>query len=366
MLPQKISTEEMTNMLLEDEKKIFSYTENFLSVAYPSYDVNNSYAADHIEKDSKSILSNMIFFKIASCTIEKTEDVADFFHQKMRKLLAAAYSSNNKVCFGFIGRKDHIALILGINPCQRAENSQSIKDMAQGILPGIYLEEYKIPSNISPAWWGMMEAIPTTKIEDEKQKIDYTGLLRSLNGREFNFFIMARPIPVQAIQTKIATLLNIQTECSQLLKRNISLQKGVSDTEGTTDTTTDTKTKGFNISGAPLGAAAGAGIGFIVGGPTGAAAGAYAGALLGATIGSGFGFNYSKSHSESFAKNISKTVSTNTGISFDWDLHIQPLLKEYLRGTVNPENDLARLQDAYNLKFIEKTPEIAEQPATES
>ena len=50
----------------------------------------------------------------------------------------------------------------------------------------------------------------------------------------------------------------------------------------------------------------------------------------------------------------------------NWDLHIQPLLKEYLRGTVNPENDLARLQDAYNLKFIEKTPEIAEQPATES
>lgn len=56
------------------------------------------------------------------------------------------------------------------------------------------------------------------------------------------------------------------------------------------------------------------------------------------------------------------------GYNFEtlWDLHIQPLLKEYLRGTVNQKNDLARLQDAYNLKFIEKTPEIAEQPATES
>ena len=56
------------------------------------------------------------------------------------------------------------------------------------------------------------------------------------------------------------------------------------------------------------------------------------------------------------------------GYNFEtlWDLHIKPLLKEYLRGTVNPENDLARLQDAYNLKFIEKTLETAEQPATES
>ena len=56
------------------------------------------------------------------------------------------------------------------------------------------------------------------------------------------------------------------------------------------------------------------------------------------------------------------------GYNFEtlWDLHIKPLLKEYLRGTVNPENDLARLQDAYNLKFIEKTLETAEQPVTES
>lgn len=56
------------------------------------------------------------------------------------------------------------------------------------------------------------------------------------------------------------------------------------------------------------------------------------------------------------------------GYNFEtlWDLHIKPLLKEYLRGTVNPENDLARLHDAYNLKFIGKTLETAEQPATES
>ena len=60
--------------------------------------------------------------------------------------------------------------------------------------------------------------------------------------------------------------------------------------------------------------------------------------------------------------------ASEKGYNFEtlWDLHIKPLLKEYLRGTVNPENDLARLQDAYNLKFIEKTLETAEQPATES
>ena len=330
-LPSKISPDKLHEILMSDKDKIFSQTKDFLSATYPSYEVDNKYAAENIEADSQTILKNMSFFKIASCTIEKTDDVADFFHQKMRKLLAAAYSSGNKVCFGFIGRKDSISLILGIDPCMSAENAQSVKDIAQGILPGILLEDYKIKSYITPSWWGMMEAIPSSKIEGEKQKIDYTGLLRSLNGREFNFFIMARPIPAEIIQGKISSLLKVQTECSKLLKRNISLQSGTSDTRGTTKTIGDTTTKGFNVSGAPLGAAIGAGIGFAVAN----APGALGGALLGATIGSGFGFNYSKSHSESVAKNISSTVSSNTSVSFDAQNYFAKELMEYAEEAVS-------------------------------
>ena len=309
---QEMTSKQLNQMFLDDSKRIFSYTQSFLSTAYPSYDVNNLYAIEHIEKDSKSILANMIFYRIASCTIEKTDDIAVFFHKKKEKLLSAAYASGNKVCFGFVGRKNQLSLLLGIDPCQHNAKSQSIIDIAQGILPGIMLENYKIPTMINPSWWGMMEVIPTVKIEDEKQKIDYTGLLRSLNGREFNFFIMARPIPSQEIQNKIGKLLQIQTECSQMLKRNISLQKGESRTDGETNTTTDTKTSGWSANGAPIGALLG---GIIEAHAEGV--GAIPGALVGATVGAGFSVNASKSHSDSLAQSISKTVSDNKTMGFD-------------------------------------------------
>ena len=329
-LGKKMSPEELQQLILADRKRIFDCTQGFLSAAYPAYDVNNNYALNNIEENSKQILENMIFFRVASCTIEKTDDVAEFFHGKMRKLLSAAYSSANKVCFGFIGRKEQITLILGIDPCQRSSNSQSVKDIAQGILPGIMLDNYKIPSMITPSWWGMMEAIPSVKIEDEKQKIDYTGLLRSLNGREFNFFIIARPIPVSVIQEKIATLLNVETDCSQMLKRNISLQSGESDTKGTTQTSTDTKTYGFSASGAPIGAALGAWLGSGAGG-----VGALPGALVGATIGAGFNFNMSKSHSDSLSTSISKTISENKSMSFDIQNYFAKELLEYADDAVS-------------------------------
>ena len=60
-----------------------------------------------------SVLSMIVLFlclTFGAIKLKHIDDVADFFHQKMRKLLAAAYSSGNKVCFGFIGRKDSISL----------------------------------------------------------------------------------------------------------------------------------------------------------------------------------------------------------------------------------------------------------------
>ncbi len=336
---QQMTPEQLKQLFAEDSVKIFSYTQDFLSTAFPSYEVNNKYAIDNIEKDSKSILFNMVFFKIASCTIERTDDVAEFFHKKMEKLLSAAYASGNKVCFGVVGRKDKLTLLLGIDPCQRNANSQSLIDIAQGILPGIMLENYKLSSMISPSWWGMMEAIPSVKIEDEKQKIDYSGLLRSLNGCEFNFFVMARPIPYQEIQNKIGKLLQVQTECSQMLKRNIALQTGESITNGETKTNThtDTNTYGFSVNGAPIGALVGGLIGAMEGG-----VGAIPGALVGATIGAGFSFNASKSHaeSESLATSISKTVSDNRTMGFDVQNFFAKELMEYA------DDALARLKIA--------------------
>lgn len=321
---KKLTPAEIKEILQEDSKKIFEYTNDFLSAAYPSYKVDKQYAMSHIEKNSKDLLENMSFFRVASCTIENTDDISLFFRKKMEKLLAAAYASGSNVCFGFIGRQDQITLVLGIDPCQARANSQSVKDIAQGILPGVILEQYRIQSSVTPSWWGMMEAIPTTKIEDEEQKIDYTGLLRSLNGREFNFFIIARPIPPQIIQTKIGSLLAIQTKCSEMLKRNFAIQSGETDTAGSTKTVTDTSTIGGSVNGAPIGAIIGGYIGAHAGG-----VGALPGILAGAAIGAGFSVNTSKSHAESLAENISKAVSSSFTESFDVQNHFAKELMDY-------------------------------------
>ena len=49
-----------------------------------------------------------------------------------------------------------------------------------------------------------------------------------------------------------------------------------------------------------------------------------------------------------------------------WTLHIEPLLKEYLRGTVEPAKDLKRFKKAYELDQAEKNGEGAEQTPDES
>lgn len=272
--------------------------ENYLLTAYPYCvpgDVNGAF-----EKDSTSILEAMSFFRIAGCTIEKTDEISVFFQQKMRKLLAAAYSSGIPVCFGFIGREDGISLVLGLDPYSGRDDvsAQSVREIAQGILPGIALENYNINSPIAPTSWGMIEAVPSMKLDDEKQKADYTGLLRCLNGREFNILIMARPIPVQKIREKIKTLRDSQTECSALLKTTVSSQEGTAHTDGTTNTTAQSTFSSHSV-------------GFNFGGNVGI------GEVVGISAGASYGYSRGKSETKSVSDMVSDTISHCKSLGYE-------------------------------------------------
>ncbi len=293
---------------------IAELAKRFIQTAYPVYDSGKDDLQSDSEKEdlqscfeqnSMSILQNMSFFKIASCTIEKTDEISVFFQKKMRKLLAAAYASGITVCFGFIGRKDELALVLGLDPYNK-DNTSSLKGIIQGILPGLALDDnYRISTPVSPEWWGMMEAVPTETINHEKQKIDYSGLLRSLNGEEFNILIMARPASSEIIQGSITTLHDIQTECSAFLKQNISQQEGQSHTEGKTDSTSTTNTFGFSLNLFGMIAPAGIGGGMSLGG------------------------NYSHSKTKSISNSISDTVSKNKSIGYEIQNHFAKDLIDY-------------------------------------
>lgn len=168
----------------------------------------------------------------------------------------------------------------------------------------------------------MIEGIPSPRVDDIPQKIDYSGMIRSLFGQEYSFFVFANPVPTTVIQNRIGALLQIQTQCSSMLKRNFSLQQSFS--KSTSESQTHQEGSTWSLNGTGLGALVGLGVAFIpgVGLPL-------AGLCVGVGAAVGSSFNYSKNKSDSYTKSISDSVTSTYGQNFDVQNYFAKELMEY-------------------------------------
>ena len=116
----------------------------------------------------------------------------------------------------------------------------------EGLLDGIELLPYKTNFAARTACEkevGLISAIPSVKIEEEKQIFSLAPLMKSLNGQDYTVLFISRPLSQDIISKKRRALIQIKDQCFAVSKRNISRQQGISRSKGNTEGRTDTITK---------------------------------------------------------------------------------------------------------------------------
>lgn len=284
-------SEEENAAIANDNKAICGCTQEFMDVVVPAYNICKTRPVA-IESDAHRCLSKIKFYQIAGCTVEDTDQVAEYFGDRLRKVLSAAHAANVAVCYGIVGRANGVKLLIGFAPCEDGTNISPI-EIFKGHFTGARIHEYRFDdaSGFEPNKWATMQAVVPQHDDQERQTIDYAGLVRSLTGHNFNYFVLARPTGQVRSANDYDRLLQTLTNCSSAIKHTLSVMDGISKAKGTTK-------------GLAIGASAGIGFNQNVGlsvCPFG----------VGATAGAGMSENFSINATGSLAKQVTDTVTNN-------------------------------------------------------
>ena len=281
-----------------DTEVIVTQGNELLKALYPYHLIAENEMELYTEKDSSSILSNFKYFRIKSCFVEKVENEFDYLYQKMQKLFSAIHPLGLTITYGIVTINGMANIVFGIND---AENIELIKRVISGLLLGIELEEIepKFKQNIN--YKGIFSAIPSYKIEDEKQKFDISPLMRGLNGEDYTLLFIATPVSNERVFQKIRNLMQIKDECFAVSKRNIARQEGI--------TRTESESKGESRNSSHT-------------------TGGYAGGFF-LVAGGGASYSYNKSKGKNWSTGISETISKNDTISGDVQNSFALELMEY-------------------------------------
>lgn len=281
-----------------DTEVIVTQGNELLKALYPYHLIAENEMELYTEKDSSSILSNFKYFRIKSCFVEKVENEFDYLYQKMQKLFSAIHPLGLTITYGIVTINGMANIVFGIND---AENIELIKRVISGLLLGIELEEIepKFKQNIN--YKGIFSAIPSYKIEDEKQKFDISPLMRGLNGEDYTLLFIATPVSNERVFQKIRNLMQIKDECFAVSKRNIARQEGI--------TRTESESKGESRNSSHT-------------------TGGYAGGFF-LAVGGGASYSYNKSKGKNWSTGISETISKNDTISGDVQNSFALELMEY-------------------------------------
>jgi hypothetical protein len=218
---------------LQDTEIICNETNRLFNEFYPYYTQSDSmFALDNIEYDSTALLNSMKFFKIADCSVERTDDMFTFLNEKIQKFLSAAYSINASICYGVISLNGETSLVMGLKAS--CDNS-TIQKIVEGLLPGIKLVDFsgkfsKIETSQNREY-GLINGIPTLRLNDQLQTFDLSPIMRGLNNENYTILVMAKPLPLEDLNNKMSKAIQIKDACSAISKRNVTRQYSTSTSE---------------------------------------------------------------------------------------------------------------------------------------
>lgn len=283
----------------EDTNIIANQVDRFVQTMYPAYLVNVDSVSSLIENNSAVALDAMSFFRIASCTVDKTDDVFKNINEKMEKLIAALHSVNVPVGFGVISSSGVTNLVLCIN---KNENSKAVIKIVNGLLSGVEIKEFapnfaKSPKR--PQSFGLLSGVPSVVVNDEKQTFSLSTVMRALNGSDYTVLFLAKPVTSDVVQHQINELISIRDAAFAVSKRNIANSHSIAYGKSHTDNVSDSKSHSDT-------GGASAGIMF-----------PFATKKISGLL--SFGLNYShtwtRTHSEGYSDTVSQTITKGGTIS---------------------------------------------------
>lgn len=256
--PEKIASPEVLKAQFEQDTAIVAeQSALFVKNIHPAYLYNTKKEImDLSYADSDDLLDAFTFFRIVSCTTDEVDDMFEFLNGKMDKFYTALYSVGKPVVYGIVSYQGTMSVVVGLYDSDN--DAKMLKSIMEGLLDGVELKPYKMnlaERKASSKEVGLISAIPSVKIGDEKQKFSLASMMKSLNGQDYTVLFMSRPLSQDKISQTYGEVIQIKDQCFAVSKRNISRQQGTSksigETEGKTETsshsTSKTKSTSFGL-----------------------------------------------------------------------------------------------------------------------
>lgn len=315
MDPMKsMDVEELEEQFVNNTKIVLENAELFSKTIYPAYSIHTKKEMmEWVYPQADNILNLFSFYRLVSCTVGNAEDMYAYLNEKMDKFFTVLYSFGKPIVYGVISYHNTVNLVLGVYD---ADDAEILKQIMEGLLNGIELQPfYADLHNGTEKEAGIISAIPSVKIGEEKQKFDLSSLLRSLNGQNYMVLFMARPVMQETIVDKYNKMVSVKDACFAVSKRNISRQQGTFDAIG--------KAKGYSKAdaiAASVGMNVNAGLGF-----------------FGVSLGGGIFSSTSHSHSlaQNYSRTITNAVNKSEGIAYEIQNGIALELMGYADKAIN-------------------------------
>lgn len=292
------SLEDLAVQFRKDTEIVAEQSIKFVENIHPSYlyctknDIMNlSY------NNSDELLNAFTFFKIVSCVTDAVDDMFCYLNEKMDRFYTAMYSVGKPIVYGIVSYRGTMNIVVGLY--DTGNDAVLLKSIMEGLLDGIELVPYNMNLSdrvSSGKEVGLVSAIPSLKIGEEKLKFSLASMMKSLNGQDYMVLVVSRPLSQEDISQKYGDLIQIKDQCFAVSKRNISRQQGTSKSVGETkgETTTHTHSTSQNTNKS-------FGLAFI----------------LSANSSTGKSESDSESRSSSYSKTITDAINENEGISSD-------------------------------------------------
>lgn len=243
------SPEALEEQFKQDTKIVAEQSAQFVKELHPAYLHNTKQDIIGLSYDgSDELLDSFTFFRIISCTTDEVDDMFEFLNEKMDKFYTALYSVGKPVVYGIVSYGGTMNLIVGLY--DSGNDAKLLKSIMEGLLDGVDLIPFKtnfITRKPGDKEVGLISAIPSVKIDENKQKFSLAPMMKSLNGQDYTVLFISRPLPQEIIANKHGELIQIKDQCFAVSKRNVSRQQGTSksvgETEGKTETSTHSTSK---------------------------------------------------------------------------------------------------------------------------
>ena len=133
-----IEKERVQNIIDFNEDIFQKVSSQFSKNFYPFIIKDNDLQTLEIE-DSQEFLSNLEFYRIYECTIENTDDLFEYFANKMQKIFTMFYSLNKEFYYGVVSKENKVNLVIGF---QSEYFSNEMQKIMEGNISGLKLEKF--------------------------------------------------------------------------------------------------------------------------------------------------------------------------------------------------------------------------------